>query len=127
MEFLSTEWFSAGAARLRAAAEQRPASGAPIRVQFEFSHAPADGVQSLALVVDNQSMELRPGEIPGADVRVRMDYADGAALFAGELSSSRALRDGRLKVRGDVAKLLTVFTRLRSTESASATENQPGQ
>ena len=101
-DFLSDRWFDELNARLSAASPGALPEGArPCRVVFEMTGVPAGLVPALTLVVSADALGVAPGGDTHADAVVRLDFHDAAALADGHLDSASALRDGRIKVRGD--------------------------
>jgi alkyl sulfatase BDS1-like metallo-beta-lactamase superfamily hydrolase len=43
-----------------------------------------------------------------ADAMIRLSWTDAQALAAGDLTSADALREGKIKIRGDFSVLVTV-------------------
>jgi hypothetical protein len=106
-DFLSEQWFAQANARLTSAAF----SAAPleerdvVRVVLQLDGAPPSLPQAVTFAVNRDGASLSPGEHAGADLVVRLSFEDAEALVDGEFDGARALRDGRLKVRGDVNAL----------------------
>ena len=102
-DFLSDPWFDELNARLSASSPGALPEGArPCRVVFEMTGVPEGLVPALTLWVSADALGVAPGSDAGADAFVRLDFPDAAALAGGHLDSATALRDGRIKVRGDV-------------------------
>ena len=99
-DFLSDQWFEELNERLATGAAL-PSDARACQVVVEFEHAPSTLPHALTLTV-NEGARVAPGDSRGADVILRLSIEDAKALSAGELDSASALRDGRLKVRGDV-------------------------
>ena len=99
-DFLSDQWFEELNARL-VTAPPLPTGARACQVVVEFEGAPATAPHALTLTV-GEGARVTPGDSLGADVILRLSVDDARALTAGELDSAAALREGRLKVRGDV-------------------------
>jgi len=56
------------------------------------------------------------GEVDDADVIVTCDQSTADALRDGSLNAQEAFRAGRLRLRGDVAKLVLMYETLTSAE-----------
>jgi hypothetical protein len=105
--FLSAAWLEEMNGRLAVAAtavDLEPPSS-PLIVVFDVVDGPMDLPHAFTLSVSGGTAQLAAGDHLGADVVVRLAFADAAALADGSLTSDRALRDGRLKVRGDTGAL----------------------
>jgi SCP-2 sterol transfer family len=99
-DFLTDEWF-AGLNTSLAAAGPVPLEVA-VRVVLEFADAPGSLPHALTFTLAPEGASVTPGDHLAADALVRLSFADARALVAGATSSATALRDGRVKVRGDL-------------------------
>ncbi len=105
-DFLSAAWF---AERNAALARRGPTGVArALRVALVLSDAPSGGPGALTLVLDPGGGRLEPGDPGVADVVVTLSVDDAAALVEGRVTSTAALRAGRLAVRGNAAVLVPV-------------------
>lgn len=120
---LTTDWFARINARLAAAASrsQTPPEGS-IRVIFEFTNTPEGEPGAITIVLAHGHASIAPGGRLPADVVIRLSFDDAVALAEGHVSGGRALRDGRLKVRGDTDALNQFGTWIVATQSAAADE-----
>ena len=111
--FLSDEWLGE-ARRIYAAAdlsgplaaEEAPAS---VRVNLVVTDVPFSAAPLDAHVdTSGGRLAIDTGHLPGADVTVSLDYATARSLFvAGDAQSvMQAFLAGRIKVDGDLSKLL---------------------
>jgi SCP-2 sterol transfer family len=117
-EFLSLEWFEAANASLGAV--PAPPVESAVVVVLDLSDAPAAGPHALTLTLAPGGATLAPGDHLGADAVVRLAYADAAALVAGDLDSASALRDGRVKVAGDLSAVVELAGWLASARPSPA-------
>ncbi len=105
--FLSDAWFDELNARLGASElVALPEGASPCEVAFDLTDAPMTFAQALTLSITNTRASVAPGHGEHVDVTLRLNYEDAAALVAGRLDSASALRDGRVKVSGDVNVLI---------------------
>ncbi len=103
-DFLSDQWFEELTARIALASPGPLPDGArPCRLMVEFTGVPDGQTSSLTLMVSETSLEVVPGGEPPADAYLRIGVSDAAAISSGALDSATALRDGRIKVRGDAS------------------------
>ncbi len=102
--FLSDDWFTSLNARLAVASSSIASHriAGRVIVVFEFSDAPAEGPHAMTFTVTDGHATLSPGDHLAADVVIRLSRSDAEAIATGDLHGGRALREGRLKVRGDV-------------------------
>ena len=116
--FLSEEWFAEVNARLVAAGSSDAAANDQ-SVVLEFSDAPAGAVHALTLSVGSSGARIVAGDSLLADTIIRLSYDDALALSGGALDSAAALREGRIKVRGEIASLLGLTGFLQSVFGAT--------
>jgi putative sterol carrier protein len=109
--FLNAEWFEALNATLEhAGPPPKSESGTPFRVVFEFTDAPATTPHAVTFVVSGEGARAEAGDHLAADAVIRLTYRDGEALTQGTLDSANALREGRVKIRGDVHGLVPLLS-----------------
>ncbi|HEY5120553.1 MAG TPA: SCP2 sterol-binding domain-containing protein [Acidimicrobiales bacterium] len=102
-DFLTEQWFAGLNEALLAAGPVPLGGGVKVfRVVLEFTGAPTTLPHALTLTLTSDEASLNAGDHLAADALVRLSYADALALTTGKLDSATALREGRLKVRGDV-------------------------
>jgi SCP-2 sterol transfer family len=103
--FLSSEWF----AEVAAAQGGRPEAGdGPSLVLEQIVKASPQGdVRYLIVVADGRAAieHSGPGEGPDPDLTITCEWSTATAIAQGLLSTQRALMQGRLRVRGNVARL----------------------
>ncbi len=109
-DFLSDDWLAALNDTLRAAPRPPLGEGSPtFRVVLELADAPSTSPHALTLTVSAEGAHAELGDDVAANTVVRLSYADARALSDGELESADALREGRLKVRGDAQALVPLL------------------
>jgi putative sterol carrier protein len=103
-DFLTPGWFDAANHRLRDVSVDVEALGGreSVRVVLEIVDGPAELPHALTFSVNATGVEVGVGDHLAADVVVTVAYDDARALTEGRFDSSSALREGKLKVRGDV-------------------------
>ncbi len=113
-DFLSSEWFSELNATLGAASPV-PFEGeaAVVRVVIEFFDAPTSGAHAITFTLSPDGARVDAGDHLFADAIVRLSYADASALTEGLIQSEVAIREGRIKVRGDINAIVPVLGRLQ--------------
>jgi hypothetical protein len=100
-DFLTDEWFVRLNSSLAAAGPVPLDRTNPVRVVLDFTDAPGSMPHALTFTLAPTGASVEAGGHLGADALVRLSFTDARALVAGTLSSASALRDGRVKVRGD--------------------------
>ncbi len=108
--FLSDQWFSELNESLRLAGPPPlEADGTGLRLVFELTDGPASSPRALTFTVAEEGVSATPGDHHGASAVIRISYRDAEALAGGTLTSASAVRDGRLKIRGDVHGLVPLL------------------
>lgn len=106
VKFLSDEWAAAVTGALDAHDAFKAAIGnAELRLQFDVAGGP-DGDISYFLEAAGGHSKVALGTVDGADVTVGQSYETAAAIFKGELNIQTAFMTGKLKVSGNLAKLM---------------------
>ncbi|REK12818.1 MAG: hypothetical protein DWQ40_10660 [Actinobacteria bacterium] len=105
-KFLSEEWASEATDALNSHEGFKNAIGAAdLGIQFNTTDAP-DGEVDYYLQTSGGNATLALGELEGADVTVKQSYDTAAAIAKGELNTQTAFMTGKLKVSGNLAKLM---------------------
>jgi putative sterol carrier protein len=105
-KFLSEEWASDVTAALNAHDGFRNAIGtADLAIQFNVSDTP-DGEVDYFLQAGGGSAEMGIGTLDSPDVTVKQTYDTATAVSKGELNTQTAFMTGKLKVSGNLAKLM---------------------
>ena len=105
-KFLSEDWAQAVTDALSAHEGFKNALGAAdLGIQFETADGP-DGDVNYYLSAGGGNASVAVGELDGADVTVKQSYETAAAIARGELNTQTAFMTGKLKVSGNLAKLM---------------------
>jgi SCP-2 sterol transfer family len=107
--FLSAEWIVALNEALTRAGVPPLGERSELRVVLEFVDGPSSAPHAMTLTVNAVGASVEAGDHLAADAVVRLTYADAEALTQGTLESAVALREGRLKVSGDVQALVPLL------------------
>jgi putative sterol carrier protein len=125
VDFLSDAWFESLNETLKHA---KPIPGsksdAVFRIVLEFANAPKSVNHALTFTIEGKRATVTPGDHFFADTLVRLSYADGNALFKGDFDSATALREGRIKVRGDINAMIPMLNWFQSSHP-HASERPP--
>ncbi len=109
-DFLSTEWLSQLNETIRGAGPVPFEHDATtVRVVLEFSDAPKSAAHALTFTMSGEGASVELGDHLAADAIVQLSYLDATALTNGSIDSASALRDGRIKVRGDINAIVPVL------------------
>ncbi len=109
-DFLSAEWFTQLNETLRSAGPVPFEGGAStVRVVLEFPDAPKSAPHAVTFTLSAEGASVEAGDHLAADAIVQLSYADATSLTSGGIDSASALRDGRIKVRGDINAIVPVL------------------
>lgn len=105
-KFLSEDWAQDVTTALSNHDGFKNALGAAdLGIQFEVEDGPEGGVNYyLSASGGNAVMAL--GDLDNVDVTVKQSYETAVAIFKGELNTQTAFMTGKLKVSGNLAKLM---------------------
>lgn len=105
-KFLSEEWAQEATNALNSHEGFKNAIGAAdLGIQFSTTDAP-DGEVDYYLSTSGGNATLALGTLEGADVTVKQNYDTAAAIAKGDLNTQTAFMTGKLKVSGNLAKLM---------------------
>ena len=106
VKFLSDEWLSEVESRLNSnEGFQTAAKGHAARLQQQISGTPAGDV-TYGFVLDSGKVSLAKGEIENPEATVSQDYDTAVAVNKLELSGQQAFMQGKLKVSGNLMKIM---------------------
>ena len=115
-KFLSQEWLDEGK-KLSQEFPERP--GATARMQFVVSGAPEGDVKYYQVLDNGKILESTLGEDANADFTMTSSYDDSVKIQKGELDPNAAFMQGRMKVTGNMGKLMSLMPLTQSPEYKS--------
>lgn len=117
-KFLSEEWASQVTTALNSHQGFKNAIGdADLSIQFGTTEAP-DGDVDYYLQAGGGNATMAIGTLEGADVTVKQSYDTAKAISTGELNTQTAFMTGKLKVSGNLAKLMMHQNAIQQWSSA---------
>jgi len=119
-EFAGDEWFASLNATLVAAGPVPVAEGTVQRIVIQLLDAPNRVPHAFTITLAPAGASAEAGDHLAADAVVRIDFADASRLHRGDLDSATALREGRVKVRGDVNAVVALLDWLLVAHGPSA-------
>jgi putative sterol carrier protein len=106
VKFLSDEWLSEVESRLNAnEGFQTAAKGQAARLQQQISGTPMGDV-SYGFVLDGGKVAMTKGDIENPEATISQDYPTAVAISKLELSGQQAFMQGKLKVSGNLMKIM---------------------
>jgi putative sterol carrier protein len=112
-KYLTQEWLDE-ARELSKDQPERP--GASAKMQYVVSGAPDGDIKYYWVLENGKLLESQLGEIADADFTMTSTYDDSVAIAKGELDANAAFMQGRMKVAGNVGKLMTLMPLTMSPE-----------
>ena len=105
-KYLSEEWAQESSAALSSSdAFKSAVTGISLSVQQVVTGGP-DGDKSYYMQIDNGEPKIALGEAQTPDVTLTQDYETAVAIAKGELNAQNAFMTGKMKVTGNMAKLM---------------------
>lgn len=117
-DLLSSQWFEDLNATLRAAGPVPLSSSRVYRVVLEITGGPTSSPHAITFTLSPEGASVEPGDHL-ADAVIRLAFDDVAALTDGTRDSATALREGRIKIRGDVRALVPLLEWLQRAHPGS--------
>jgi putative sterol carrier protein len=122
-QFLSESWIEAARDIRHRYAGDVPAIDVVVRINVVTTKVPfGDGSISAYIDTTRGSLEMELGSIEEADLTVTTDYETARKLFVEQdpTASMQAFMAGRIKVEGDITRLMVMQTSLPQTETTDA-------
>jgi predicted lipid carrier protein YhbT len=112
-KWLTQEWLDEQR-RLAESQPERP--GASARMQYVVTGGPDGDVRYYWLLENGKLLESRLGELSDPEVTLTTTYDDAMKIQQGELDANAAFMQGRIKVTGNMAKLMALLPITNSPE-----------
>ena len=122
-KYLTQEWMDEGA-KLAESQPERP--GASARMQYVVTGGPDGDVKYYWILQDGKLQEAKIGELDDADFTLSMSYEDSVKIQQGELDANAAFMQGRMKVTGNMGKLMQLMPLTNSPEYKALQEEIKG-
>ena len=122
-QFLSESWIEAARDIRHRYSGDVPVIDVVVRINVITTKVPfGDGSISAYIDTSNGSLEMELGSIEEADLTVTTDYETARKLFVEQdpTASMQAFMAGRIKVEGDITRLMVMQTSLPQTETTEA-------
>ncbi len=118
-QYLTQEWLDE-ARELAKDQPERP--GASTTIQYVVNSGP-DGVIKYYWVLENgRLLESQLGEIAEPEVTMTLSYDDSVSIQRGELDPNAAFMQGRMKVTGNMGKVMALMPVTMSPEYKAVQE-----
>ena len=114
-KYLTQEWLDTQ----REIAQEFPERpGATAHLQYLVTGVPEGGkdIKYYWVIENGKVLEDQLGEDPDAEVNLTLTYEDSVKMQKGELDETAAFMQGRLKVTGNMGKLMSLMPLTQSPE-----------
>jgi putative sterol carrier protein len=112
-KYLTQEWLD----EAKALAEGQPERpGASAKMQYSVTGGPDGDVKYYWVLENGKLLENRLGELADADFTLLLTYEDSVKVQQGELDPNAAFMQGRMKVTGNMGKLMQLMPLTNSPE-----------
>ena len=105
-KWLSQEWLDESK-KLAEGQPERP--GASARMQYVVTGGPDGDIKYYWVLENGKLLESQLGEMPDPEVTLTQSYEDALKIQKGELDANAAFMQGRVKVTGNMAKLMSLL------------------
>ena len=105
-KWLSQEWLDESK-KLAESQPERP--GASARMQYVVTGGPDGEIKYYWVLENGKLQESQLGEMSDAEVTLTQSYDDAKKIQQGELDANAAFMQGRVKVTGNMAKLMALL------------------
>lgn len=118
VKFLSEDWINEVNATLASNEEYQAATaGVDLGLQFEVTDGP-EGTVQYAVSMKDGSTSFALGADENADATIRNSYETATAVSRGDINTQAAFISGKLKVEGNLAKIMMNQAALTSLASS---------
>ncbi|MDQ3962621.1 MAG: SCP2 sterol-binding domain-containing protein [Actinomycetota bacterium] len=107
VKFLSEEWAQEVTNALNASDDfESAASGQSVKLQQVVTDTPDGGEQKYFFTLDGGKVQVGLGEITDAEATLTQSYETAVAITKQELNPQNAFMQGKLKISGNMMKLM---------------------
>ena len=121
VKFLTTEWLEALEATVNAHEDFTSAiASVDLTLQFDVTDPPEGKIPTYLLAITGGSLAASEGAGDEPDATISNDYETAVAISKGELNTQMAFMTGKMKVSGNMAKIMmnqAVFTKFAEAAS----------
>ena len=112
-KWLTQEWLD----ETRTMSESQPErQGATARMQYVVTGGPEGDISYYWLLEDGKLKEAKLGKLDDAEVTLTTGYADAVKIQKQELDANTAFMQGKVKVTGNMAKVMSLLPITNSPE-----------
>ncbi|MDP9070078.1 MAG: SCP2 sterol-binding domain-containing protein [Actinomycetota bacterium] len=112
-KWLTQEWLD----EYKTLAESQPERpGASARMQYVIAGGPQGDIKYYWVLENGKLLEAQLGEMPDPEITLTLSLEDAMKIQQGELDANAAFMQGRIKVAGNMAKLMSLLPLTNSPE-----------
>jgi putative sterol carrier protein len=119
-KYMTQEWLDE-ARKLAEGQPERP--GASAKMQYVLTGGPEGDVKYYWVLENGKLLESKLGELPDVDFTMTLSYDDSVKVQKGELDANAAFMQGRMKVTGNMGKLMQLMPLTNSPEYKALQED----
>jgi putative sterol carrier protein len=112
-KYLTQEWLDSQR-ELAQEFPERP--GATARMQYHVTGGPEGDIDYFWVLENGTLLQSERGQDPDADFTLTLSYDDSVKIQKGELDPNAAFMQGRMKVTGNMGKLMSLLPLTQSAE-----------
>jgi putative sterol carrier protein len=112
-QYLSQEWLDEF---VKLAADQPTRPGATVKIQYKVTGGPNGDIDYYWIIDEGKFLDAKLGTVDGADFTMTSTYEDTAKTQRGELEPTAAFMQGKIKVSGNMAKMMSLLPITNSPE-----------
>ena len=105
-KWLTQEWLDE---TTKMAEDQPERPGASARMQYIVAGGPDGEIKYYWVLENGKLLESRLGDLADPDITLTQTYEDAKKIQQGELDPNAAFMQGRIKVSGNMAKLMALL------------------
>lgn len=112
-KYLTQEWLDESR---ELAKDQPERAGASAKMQYVVTGGPDGDIKYYWVLENGKLLESQLGEIADADFTMTSTFDDSVAIAKGELDANAAFMQGKMKVTGNMGKLMQLMPLTMSPE-----------
>jgi putative sterol carrier protein len=112
-QYLSQEWLDEF---VKLAVDQPARPGATVKIQYKVTGGPAGDIDYYWIIDEGKFADAQLGSVDGADFTMANAYDDAAKIQKGELDATAAFMQGKVKVAGNMGKMMSLLPITNSPE-----------
>ena len=112
-KWLTQEWLDE---MLTMAEGQPERPGASARMQYVVTGGPEGDIEYYWVLENGKLIEAAVGKLEGAEVTLTSSFTDSMKIQKGELDANAAFMQGKVKVTGNMAKVMSLLPITNSPE-----------